>query len=857
MSMLSSLVVGTGAIWTGVSSVVGWNRDAWFTDVQVDQARRYQEQAVRLQQADMCRDDIRDLVQEPVSKLNSYTLMTTLILPLTLQALMEGHVPEVTDTFTSIIYRTCLCTSIFLLVLSILYAVQAVIKAMTAQKIFLTLRVRKPINEVVEEIHKHKMRESSEAFEHQELQEVFRPPFVNRVRGGTPQAAAGRRLTSVFMKEHDRMRDLNESSTSPWTLTSSANSYRSNDGHSPSSTGGVGELDRRATIPGGSARVFSRASGDASPADGRTADTSDTSDSAEPLAHQEDVNPRTAGVLETEETMKDVAEHVAEFHEQEQQWQDLHDLSLLYAAMGVSNLIQAWGYYFAATPIIAPSHGSGLTLIVSHTTLQFAMVLLNIILCLVFLKMTTMKQQFVFKWVIIITLCGPLARTLAVIFSCECKCNQNNHLYRCACGDFRDHGHRCFIVLSAFFHFLWNALAVGLKSLARDLVHSAKLFLQCLGEVLCQYFSSEPHSPGAAVNTNVATSASAEVSGPSEMEGAPANGFGRTLSSSSVPEHAINQDVAGKTCGGLIVVLAWLVLLLCSVPFIGFSEPEGSESFCNRFFTSTYNAGLPDPAAAGEFQNVLRPPWEDAALTPAVHGLSPQPVTIEPLTVSWGDQSFRPHAISCAPDGRVFLSDEFRLFELQPAVSGSLFLEPFACQGLYGSVTDVAAACDSVEGCFPLALLRDPADVVVNCITGEHMPLKRGIASPAQLFAADNGTRLFTAHSDWVIERELVGSASLPEGRSWRPQARVARAHADDLRSVAVVGNELWFFYRSGLVEGHNLDTAITSKARLAALGSSIVLSGCASQKDSFALLLLAGQTGDGVSEVQLAKIAL
>lgn len=587
--------------------------------------------------------------------------------------------------------------------------------------------------------------------------------------------------------------------------------------------------------------------------------------------------------------MDEAQEHVKDFQEQEKRWQGSHDLSLRYAAMGVSNLIEAWGYYFGSTPIIeSPGHHSGVTYLIMYSTLQFAMVLLDMILCAVFLKMavgamTERKEVAPYK-VWIITLGGPLARTLAMATSCECPCNGHKHLYRCACGDSWDHAHRCCVVLSAFFHFLWNALAVDGASVLRDAASSLK---SVFGPRSTNRFgsptssASQPRSPRplpeVASTCDEETPAIVEaahtdvVQGTTSQESSQSKSDTKAGASPMVDESALrngngspgasNHDVAGKTCGGLIVLGSWFVILTCSVPFIGFAEPETGSVFCARFYSAIHDGAVgPAPHADPIAASKPRPPWEEAAATGCASGLIPQVAPVVDLPVVWPDARFRPHAIACG-EGRTFLSDEFNVFELKASSSGTFSLQLVECGTIGGLIADVAISCETMDDCHPLLLLSDPPDLVVHCPTGEHVPLMRGISGHARHIASRrgqaNGTRLFTMHGGWAIEREYVGPTAALGGPSWRPIARVAQAEGGSVRSVAVTNSELWFFDREGTFEMQTYIPGPSSTARLMTANVHVILSACVEESSKSALLLVPGTSSSYAVGARIVRATL
>lgn len=160
----------------------GYNRDSWMTDIQIAQNRRFQRQNIGLSQAEMFRDDIRDLVAASVTKQSNYVLMATLILGITADAFKDFPVPEGSAEFLQSVLLLCLGTSLLYLVMSVLCALSATVLATNCQRDLLTTFVRLPVDEFVAENEAAASAESVEAFEHQSWSRQFRIPYLSRLR---------------------------------------------------------------------------------------------------------------------------------------------------------------------------------------------------------------------------------------------------------------------------------------------------------------------------------------------------------------------------------------------------------------------------------------------------------------------------------------------------------------------------------------------------------------------------------------------------------------------------------------------------------------------------------------------------
>mmetsp|Transcript_116704 Transcript_116704/g.362604 ORF Transcript_116704/g.362604 Transcript_116704/m.362604 type:complete len:694 (-) Transcript_116704:5-2086(-) len=254
------LGLAAGGVVGGASSTFSYNREAWMTDVQVDQNRRYQCQQVRLSEAEMFREDIRDLAGAAVQKQNNCVIIATLILGMIAECWIEGSVPEGSAQFVVTAYMLCVGSSLLYMVLCVLCALLATNMATNCQKELLTTFVRLPAEELVAEIQAAAQAESSEAFEHQGVATMFRVPGFSRLARQTGGAADAGSLAGAEDLEAGSSTD---SASEPGQVTSAAR-------------------------------------------------------------------------------------HLAVFQLKEREWDVLEKYSMLFGALGMSHLLQAFGYYSAA-----------------------------------------------------------------------------------------------------------------------------------------------------------------------------------------------------------------------------------------------------------------------------------------------------------------------------------------------------------------------------------------------------------------------------------------------------------------------------------------------------------------------------
>eukprot|EP00397_Hematodinium_sp_SG-2012_P003654 GEMP01003662.1.p1 GENE.GEMP01003662.1~~GEMP01003662.1.p1 ORF type:complete len:949 (+),score=202.09 GEMP01003662.1:188-3034(+) len=172
------------AVTLGLATPFGiakYNRSNFIANLQLVQARRYQQQNLKMTEAGLHREDIRDLVGLTVSKMDTYLLMSTLLVGLELSMFLEGKVPAAAPHWLSDVYLLSLFGSIFYLLISIVLAVNASNIAQSYTTLLLTHILRLPVGEFVDSAERDKNTISCEAFEHTP-EHIFRVPLKEAVQ---------------------------------------------------------------------------------------------------------------------------------------------------------------------------------------------------------------------------------------------------------------------------------------------------------------------------------------------------------------------------------------------------------------------------------------------------------------------------------------------------------------------------------------------------------------------------------------------------------------------------------------------------------------------------------------------------
>mmetsp|Transcript_32313 Transcript_32313/g.73875 ORF Transcript_32313/g.73875 Transcript_32313/m.73875 type:complete len:1122 (+) Transcript_32313:110-3475(+) len=170
-------VVGVvGSFYNWGASLYTYNREAFMTDIEMRQERRYWNDQLKISECSMHREDIRDLASAHLTTLNNWILVETLILELAGELIVEGELPEATVDFVANAYMICLGSTLLYLVIAIGLAVIAALQASTVPVDRLTKRVRPAWTRYKAAVKARRKQEETLAFESQPTSRVFMPP---------------------------------------------------------------------------------------------------------------------------------------------------------------------------------------------------------------------------------------------------------------------------------------------------------------------------------------------------------------------------------------------------------------------------------------------------------------------------------------------------------------------------------------------------------------------------------------------------------------------------------------------------------------------------------------------------------
>eukprot|EP00438_Fugacium_kawagutii_P017351 Skav201531 [mRNA] locus=scaffold1616:41082:43331:+ [translate_table: standard] len=179
------LLVGAAlaGVYNWASGVYSYNRDAWMTDIQVEQAHAYQEDNLQIQLKSMQREEVRDLVNSDLNRINNSLLVATLILSLAGEMLFEGQIPTDCPAFVLNAYILCLGSAVFHLSFCILFGICASSKAYRRASSLLTRFIRPQWKEQFQKMKTRKATENTATFESRPLSRMMMPPLASRMFG--------------------------------------------------------------------------------------------------------------------------------------------------------------------------------------------------------------------------------------------------------------------------------------------------------------------------------------------------------------------------------------------------------------------------------------------------------------------------------------------------------------------------------------------------------------------------------------------------------------------------------------------------------------------------------------------------
>eukprot|EP00747_Dinoflagellata_sp_TGD_P007908 gnl/TRDRNA2_/TRDRNA2_117547_c0_seq1.p1 gnl/TRDRNA2_/TRDRNA2_117547_c0~~gnl/TRDRNA2_/TRDRNA2_117547_c0_seq1.p1 ORF type:complete len:268 (-),score=30.49 gnl/TRDRNA2_/TRDRNA2_117547_c0_seq1:154-957(-) len=198
---------------------------------------------------------------------------------------------------------------------------------------------------------------------------------------------------------------------------------------------------------------------------------------------------------------------------------------------------------------------------------------------------------------------------------------------------------------------------------------------------------------------------------------------------------------------------------------------------------------------------------------------------------------FRPQSLVC-PRGRVFLADQFRVFELDVKTSEITVLP---CS-VNGTIADLTATCTDLH-CWPIVLLEGFPPQVLDCQTERVMPLLQATDMANRLTAGSGNSldTMFSAHGSKVFEYRW--SAPRKGWAPWWQVANVDNMHGN-FQAIDTANGMLLLIHDHGVVETQDYSTG--RRCGLWKLPPGLLGGGCAENDGSSLLLLVDAHATDG-----------
>jgi hypothetical protein len=127
-----------------------YNREGWKFGAELRQRDLYQRQKMRIKQVDLYREDIRDLFDLTVGKMDKYIIVCLVMLAITMEMFFKGRNPIGTPSWLFWCWSICTAGAMLYLLMSIWLALHASISAQTFSVRCLTQWLRLPIPSATE-----------------------------------------------------------------------------------------------------------------------------------------------------------------------------------------------------------------------------------------------------------------------------------------------------------------------------------------------------------------------------------------------------------------------------------------------------------------------------------------------------------------------------------------------------------------------------------------------------------------------------------------------------------------------------------------------------------------------------------
>lgn len=178
-----------GSLALGGMTLFGYNRKNFLYDRKMRQEQEFTIAEMRLKQADLWREDVRDISELTQRKMDTYLIVNALLLGFTITMFVEGRLVQGTPQWLLWLYMLSLSGSFMFLLLSVWLSMHASIVAQASSVRLLTQLVRPPIPSW-EQLES--MRTYASAFEGVPATQIFRVPILQTMRDGAQTGSRGK-----------------------------------------------------------------------------------------------------------------------------------------------------------------------------------------------------------------------------------------------------------------------------------------------------------------------------------------------------------------------------------------------------------------------------------------------------------------------------------------------------------------------------------------------------------------------------------------------------------------------------------------------------------------------------------------
>lgn len=730
-------------------------------DIQVEQAHAYQEDNLRIAMHSMHREEIRDLVDSDINKINNSILVATLILSLAGEMMVEGQIPKDCPAFVLNAYMLCLGSAIFHLSMAILFGICSSSEAYKSAARLLTKTIRPQWHNIFKRLKRREATETTATFEAMPLSSMMMPPLASRLRKAyrdqvhaddaaqAATAAGAADLASCDAGGSCRQSSLERRASRKRQSVSAPCAFAVNSEF----------------MEDGEARDMQQT---------QVNEDSDSDDETPADKDQEISAPEQIGNVVWRRKWTDYS----------QEWTQYSSCMFKCVAFGTTHLLEACGYLAVGTLY------SGYSDAWAFWAVQVLFSVINVLVVKFFLarfKAKKVKNKLLRRIITLDPRCvamivssGPLFCVIAAATSVE---SWDRLLVPMCYG--------CHALVECFFidSFVDDDLGddpeethaddVGSKSIFRAMISNAS---EQDADTALLHDSPDPEDPN-----------------------------GNTIRTPRLLSHERSEHSADikrsmpkiMLQNGLIVIkLLWI----------------------SAFVWSLWGA-----AFGMDFQN-------DQAVMPMVIN-GPRVLQTKSMNFESPSPYFRPHALVC-PKGKIFVADKYRVYEL---VGPNLEVRTFPCK-VTGTIADVGATC-SGDTCVPVVLLHGNPPMVLDCKTGEELPLLQ-TEKPATKLAVYSSEPLGPGHTIFASVGNVVAQYGWSlDQRGWAPLWDVS-SHDDEILSLDIMNGQLIMFREKGLVEVQDLKSGQRCGRWVLPQATTVIGGGCAEPISSSVLVITASAHG-------------